>query len=210
MSEHAKLEYYGGQGLGAQLVARYFRHLGDVSRVLDLGCGTGDLGRYRPRPGIEVFGLDLDAGAVAQAARHETAQVCDLEAARFPFESSFFDGVVAKDVIEHVQRPWELVQEIRRVLRPGGRLVVSVPMPRPDVVWNDYTHVRGFTERAIRGLLRDFGFSVRGVARMGEVPLSGRLGLLDWTPGFLRLPGMCRLFGRSYEVVAVREEAAAR
>lgn len=201
-----KRTYYAGQGLSPQLVARYFRHLGveRVSRVLDLGCGTGDLGRFRLCREVEVFGLDIDDGAIREAVHYETARVCDIEDGQFPFEAGFFDGAVAKDILEHVQRPWELVAELHRVLRPGARLVVSVPMPRPDVVWADYTHIRGFTKGAIRGLLEDFGFTVIGFARLGAVPLSGRLGLLDWQPAFLLIPGMNRLFGRSYEVLAER------
>jgi SAM-dependent methyltransferase len=199
-----KKGYYRGQGLPPQLVARYFRHLGAGSPILDLGCGTGDLGRLRPRRETQVFGIDNDEGAIREASRHENAMVCDIESGKLPFDDGFFEGAVAKDILEHVEKPWALVAELHRVLKPGAKIVVSVPMPYPRVVWQDYTHVRGFTASAIRGLLEDFDFEIAGFARLGGVPLTGRLGLLDWQPVLLRLPGMCRLFGSSWEVVGVR------
>ncbi len=197
--------YYRDQGLSPALARRYFGHFGPVRRVLDVGCGTGDLGRFRPDPGVEVCGVDIDEGAVRSAAEHERAQVCDLEG-RLPFEDAFFDAVLAKDILEHLARPWETLQEIRRVLKRGGALVVSVPMALPRVVWDDYTHVRGYTRNAIRTMLEDGGFTVRSVNRMGSIPGAGRLGLVNALPTLLRAPGMTRMFGSSWEAVASRRE----
>ena len=171
--------------------------------MLDVGCGTGDLGRLAPPGGCVVYGVDGDPAVIEVAKAYERATVCQLDSARLPFEDTFFDGAVAKDVIEHVAVPANLAMEIHRVLRPGARLVVSVPMPKPSVVWNDYTHVRGFTRFAIRQLLEDFGFRVLQISRMGSVPGAGRFGFLDWTPTLLRLPGLSGL-ARSFEVVAER------
>ncbi|MCK4793860.1 MAG: class I SAM-dependent methyltransferase, partial [Desulfobacteraceae bacterium] len=144
-----KRKYFSRRVLHPTLVAYYYHHFGHVRRVLDLGCGLGCMGRLKPDSTIEVYGLDIDEGAVAEAAQYENAQVWDLEAQRLPFDGEYFDAVLAKDILEHLQAPWVLVTEIYRTLRPGGIVIASVAMAKPKIVWNDYTHIRGFTSNAL-------------------------------------------------------------
>jgi SAM-dependent methyltransferase len=202
----SKRAYYRGRGVPPALVRYYFARLGPVRRVLDLGCGSGAIGAHRPDRATEVFGVDADELAVALASTHERATCVDLGRGELPFEDRFFDAVVAKDILEHLERPWEIVAEARRVLRTGGRLLVSVPMPKPSVVWGDYTHVRGFTKAALTLLLEDCGFAVESVWRMGGVPATARLGLIGWVPKLLLVPGIGRLYASSFEALAVPSE----
>ncbi len=201
-----KRHYYQRAGRFApSLIRRYYRLLEPAREILDLGCGVGDLGREAASHRAKVFGLDHDLVALRQARVHETVVLADLSRAVLPFRAESFDGIIAKDVVEHVAEPWSLLGEIRRVLRVGGKVLVSVPMEYPWVVWNDYTHVRGFTQEAARLLLKDQGFRILHCAPMGGVPLAGRMGAVDAIPVLLRFPGMRRLFGRSWEVLAARE-----
>lgn len=204
MTGCSKRAYYRGRGMASGLARRYFREFGDARRILDVGCGTGELGRYRPSSEVEVHGVDVDAGAVEQAARFEVAVCLDLESSPLPYEDESFDAVLARDIFEHVQDPGRLAREIYRVVCPGGVLVASVVMARPARVWADYTHVRGFTQRSARLLLEDAGFMVEAVWRMGGVPLSNRLHLMRLVPYLLRLPVFDRLWASSWELRARR------
>ncbi len=199
-----KQAYYRDSGMSSQLAARYFRDFGAARRILDVGCGTGALGRYRLSPEIEIHGVDIDAGAVAQAAGFEQTICLDLETSPLPYDDASFDAVLAKDILEHLRDPGRLVGEIHRVLRPGGVLVVSVIMAKPRAVWADYTHVRGFTRRSARLLLEDAGFEVEAVWRMGGIPLSTRLRLIWLVPTLLRLPVVGWLWASSWELKARR------
>jgi SAM-dependent methyltransferase len=171
---------------------------------LDLGCDVGDLGRYKPE-GVAVHGLDLNAAAVAKARQHEEVQVFDMESgAALPFRDAFFDAVVAKDILEHLQKPWQALVEIKRVTRPGGIILASVICERGHRIWNDYTHVRGFTMQSVSRMFADAGLEVLRVWRMGGVPLASRFKLIWLVPYLLRIPPLDWVWTSSYEIKAQR------
>lgn len=107
---------------------------GDVAgrRVLDAGCGLGPLSAALRERGAIVTGIDASAGMLALARRRLGEDVAlnrvDLND-RLPFEDGAFDDVVASLVL-HYLRDWgPPLAELRRVLRPGGRLLASVDHP---------------------------------------------------------------------------------
>lgn len=84
----------------------HWSHLTGAQHVLDLGCAAGDLGRFKPH-GFVVRGLELNPALVAQAQTYEDARQWDLDdPAPLPFDNECFDAVVAKDILEHMQKPW--------------------------------------------------------------------------------------------------------
>jgi SAM-dependent methyltransferase len=183
------------------LMARYLRLLDQRYPMLELGCGTVTLAHHRGTSGL-VLGLDNDLPALR--ARNAPGVAVDLETNMLPLRSASIGSVLAKDILEHVQKPWLLLQDVNRALRPGGRLLVSVPLAMASRVWEDYTHVRGFTRRAIVSLLEDTGFHVLRTGVMGGIPLTGKLGLADYIPAMMRIPPVRWAWGRSHEVLAER------
>jgi SAM-dependent methyltransferase len=142
------------------------RHVGGPGiRVLDLGCRTGALTRAY-LDGNDVVGVDVDREALSEAAKLgiET-RWADLDAP-LPFEPESFDTAVAGEVLEHIRDPARLIADVLTVLRPGGRLVGSVPNAyrlksrlrflvgyEPE---EDPTHLHLFSPRALRELLAGF------------------------------------------------------
>ena len=126
-------------------------------RVLDVGCGRGEILRHCIQMGVEVYGMDYaevatlmsrDVVRSAQAAGngpHRAAGVCRADAKHLPYPSAYFDRVLMFDVVEHLY-PWELdeaLREVRRVLKEDGRFIVHTAPNR----WYDqyaYPWVRRF------------------------------------------------------------------
>jgi len=157
------LDFVYGGGERAELFRRYVG--GPGRRVLDVGCRYGALTQAY-LDGNQVVGVDVDQSALEEAARRgiET-RWADAEQP-LPFEDETFDVVVAGELLEHVRDPEALVGEARRVLRPGGTLVGSVPNGfrlknrlrflagrEPE---QDPTHLHLFSRRRLLELLGDF------------------------------------------------------
>ena len=125
-------------------VSEYVR-AGD--RVLDLGCGTGELARTLAAAGLRVTGCDISRQMLARAARAYDAGDRDRCAwwvrlapgwRSLPFRSAVFDVVVAASVLEYVAEPAAMLRECARVLRPGGVILYTVPDLRHPVRWAEW------------------------------------------------------------------------
>ncbi len=95
-------------------------------RLLEVGCGAGEMLRQMADLGWEVAGLDPDPKACTVARERALEIKCgSLEEARYP--SDYFDAVIMNHVLEHIGNPHEILKECFRVLRPGGRIVITTP-----------------------------------------------------------------------------------
>jgi len=126
----------------------------DYPRWLDFGCGSGRISHYLVGlPAVrELHGTDVDADAIAWAARNLREGRYSINASKPPLEfpSSHFDVVVAGSVFTHLdeepQRAW--LAEVARLLRPGGLLIACTHSPnltfmRPDLTPNQHTALAG-------------------------------------------------------------------
>ncbi len=157
---------------------------GPGRRVLDLGCRYGALTKAYAE-GNDVVGMDVDSVALAEAAKLGIQTLHGDVTEPLPVEDASFDVVVCGELLEHLPFPERTVAEARRVLKPGGFFVGSVPnayrvrnrlvfmLGRPPET--DPTHLHMFSPDAVRHLLGDFdGPELRYVSGR-FVPLSARL-----------------------------------
>jgi len=157
-------------------------------RVLDLGCGAGRFVAALRDAGSEPVGVEIAAGALERA--RAVAPGADLrllaEDGSVPLEHGSVDLVWCSEVLEHVADGAHLLQEARRVLRPGGRLLLTVPyhgrlqaavigLVRFDAHFDPQgQHLRFFTRASLRGSLRAAGFGAPTVETAGGLPLLRR------------------------------------
>ena len=147
-------------------------NVGPGTRLLDMGCGEGRHAREGVRRGASVVALD-SADVVAGAPAVAGAAPVTGDGRFLPFADASFDRVIAAEVLEHVPDDRAAMVELARVLRPGGRLAVTVPRWLPErVCWalaDDYHapavaggHVRIYRRSELVRRLRASGLSPLG------------------------------------------------
>jgi SAM-dependent methyltransferase len=188
-------------------------------RMLDVGCGDGAVVKLAQDCGWQAEGVDFDPDAVANARSQGLAvRLGKLTEQKFP--NDLFDLVLMNHVIEHVYDPLGTLREIRRVLRPGGLLVVTTPnlgsqgfrhFGRNWVHLDPPRHLYLFDPHALRSLAAEAEFRVRSasstlrvtpfsylasrsIAHTGKIGLLGRPG---WLQGFYwRAAALLQVFAR--------------
>jgi ubiquinone/menaquinone biosynthesis C-methylase UbiE len=102
--------------------------------ILDTGCGNGLVVRHISEALPEAFSIGLDSyrwnidyEMPESPVRSEAVQFCCADAHYLPFDTASIDAVVSLSLIEHLTNPEKYVGEIRRVLRPGGVVILQVP-----------------------------------------------------------------------------------
>jgi len=150
-------------------------------RALDLGCGTGAFTALLAGAGADVVGAEVAESALARARAAHPGLAFTLVSidGPLPFEDSAFTLVWASEVIEHVADTARWLSEVRRVLAPGGRLLLSTPAHgrlaialRGVEAYSDPVgdHLHLYTRRSLLGLLDDFDFSELEVHSAGGPP----------------------------------------
>ena len=150
-------------GVLASLVTR-------PARVLDFGCGTGDVASQLHTLGYAVTGCDISPQMLA-VARERNPGIEWLQLTRgsnLPFPEGSFDAMVASSVLEYVDDLDALLHEFHRIMRPGGTVLVTVPNPRHPL-------------RRLERLARD-------LAQLGD---------FKWLKRNKRLDGFARYLGAS-------------
>jgi SAM-dependent methyltransferase len=160
-------------------------HVRPGDRVLDLGCGEGAFCGELARAGAEPIGMEIAPAALERARRRHPGLRFELTAAHgpIPLEDSAVDVVWSSEVIEHVPDTARWLSEVRRVLRSGGRLLLTTPYHGPvknlALALRGFErhfdplgeHLRFYTPRSLRTLLDDFGFDDVAIRTAGGPPL---------------------------------------
>lgn len=104
-------------------------HISPGSKVLDAACGDGVLGKFLiEEQQCEVHGLDVSDYALdISRQRGLTAKFCNISSDRYPYEDGIFDFVTMLCCLEHILDPAHALTEAKRVLKPGGTIIVTLP-----------------------------------------------------------------------------------
>ena len=119
--------------LAEALIPALLAKLPPGARVVDLGCGRGDsVDVFRAAdPQVRWVGVDLEHSAEVAQRTREDAEFRSFDGRHLPFDDGEVDLVFCKQVLEHVERPHDLVTDVARVLRPGGRFAGSTSQLEP-------------------------------------------------------------------------------
>jgi SAM-dependent methyltransferase len=163
--------------------------LGEIragDRALDLGCGVGEFTAILAQAGAHALGVDVAEAALERArAQHPQLDFRLIPTeGPLPLEDTTFDLVWSSEVIEHVADTGRWLSEVRRVLAPRGRLLLTTPdHSRPRVALGGIEryseplgdHLHLYTRRSLTTLLEEFGFAEIAVRGAGGLPLVRRM-----------------------------------
>jgi SAM-dependent methyltransferase len=175
-------EYYGDEGskfsgliewlvrvTASRRVRFLIRQLPRAARVLDVGCGRGTLLSALANRGFEVHGFEISPEAAEFADPRAQVKIgAELAEAEYP--AGYFDMVVVWHVLEHLKHPEQIVAEIHRILKPGGKLIIAVPnFSSWQARWAGENwfhldlprHLYHFPFSGLRRLVEDRGFDYR-------------------------------------------------
>lgn len=125
--------------------------------VLDIGCGNGDISRFFARRGNRVTGVDVQD---RRQTLSDDFRFVLVDSERLPFAPSSFDIVVSNHVIEHVTSHRRHLDEIRRVLRPGGVCYLATPNRSSPIMRGHLGNPMVLRYREMRPLFEERGFQV--------------------------------------------------
>jgi len=183
------------RGIAARLLSSLLARLGmrrrfrrlplfrEGGRLLDLGCGTGRYLCFMRALGWKAVGLEPSERAARQASRFGL----DVRCGRLPgevFPAEYFDAVTLWHVLEHLREPRSTLKEIWRILKPGGELLIGLPLSESILFrWfkEDWfclqlpRHLIHFDRMSLRRLLEESGFQIV------RVDLEARRSLMEKT-----------------------------
>jgi 2-polyprenyl-3-methyl-5-hydroxy-6-metoxy-1,4-benzoquinol methylase len=156
--------------------------------ILEFGCGEAPLGQaLKKRQKCRVVGIELDADAAAIARKRIDEVYRGDVRTIISILDEQFDWIVGGDIVEHLDEPWSFLAELRRVARPGGHLLLSIPnlsnasvvsdllRGRFDYVYMGLTcvgHLRLFTKQTIADMLTIAGWTIVSITpqELGVTP----------------------------------------
>lgn len=152
-----------------RIVKKFIKNKG---KVLDVGCGTATLLNLLVNMGYEAYGIDISEKNITELERKfpkiefKKGSITDIH-----FDDEYFDYIFATEVLEHIleQDLTNGLKEIRRVLKPNGKFIITVPYreelqeiicPDCGAVFVPSQHLRSFDENSMKALLEKVGFKL--------------------------------------------------
>jgi SAM-dependent methyltransferase len=168
--EEAYWWFVGRQALLELLLARFYGdHAAgkDAPIILDVGCGTGAISRRLTKWG-RVVSTDFSALALEYSRRRGLQHLLRADAMRLPFATGSFDLAVCMDVLEHLPDDHAALCELFRVLKPGGRLIATVPA-YPHL-WGEHDlalmHFRRYLRHELEDRVNRVGFRIQKITHI--------------------------------------------
>ncbi len=150
---------------------RNFVHVSNGARVLDYGCGDAEYLRDFHFRGIQIYGVELDSNIVEKCCSNglNVRKIENFE--KIPYDDSEFDIIYLMQVFEHLRNPQKFMQELSRVLKPGGILYLAVPninsiwrkIFRKNWVsgWFTPFHLFHYNHKTLASIGQQFGFTTK-------------------------------------------------
>jgi ubiquinone/menaquinone biosynthesis C-methylase UbiE len=143
--------FVGRHHLVQTFLRKTYPHRRDLT-ILDIGCGTGAMSKKLAEWGT-VVSADFSPLALSFSRRRHLTRLCAADAMRLPFRDASFDLVIALDILEHLPDDQAALNEFHRILKPGGRVIATVPAYQS--LWSGHDVALMHFRRYLAGEVRD-------------------------------------------------------
>ena len=197
--------------INEQSEQKYFDHMrpemvqflpDEYSKILEIGCNVGNFRQYVNKS-CEYWGVEpFDKAVEIAKTRLDKVLVGFYNEVEYQIPDNYFDLIIANDVIEHIEQPWDFLQSLKKKMTKNASLVLSIPNVRyygnlkellHEKDWRykeegilDITHLRFFTEKSIIRLLNENGFDIEKMQGINPVKIRKRKNLpIYWLIKFI-------------------------
>ncbi|MCL2283456.1 MAG: class I SAM-dependent methyltransferase [Fibromonadales bacterium] len=168
----------------------------EYAKILEVGCNVGNFRQYVSKP-CEYWGVEpFEQAAEVAKTRLNKVLIGFYNEVENKIPDNYFDLVIANDVIEHMEQPWNFLRSIKKKMTEDAKIVLSIPNFRyyenikeilAEKDWKykdcgilDITHLRFFTEKSIIRLLLENGFEIEKMQGINPVKVRKRHLPLYW------------------------------
>jgi len=146
-------------------LAFYKEHISPNSRVVDVGCFDGYYTQQLRQHGCETLGVDANIKVLEKTRSFDPEGKYVREfAENLSFPDNYFDVGLYSHILHHVLKPEEVIKEARRIIKPGGKIIVAVPLN----LGVDANHLRSFDRIQLETLIRSYFPNVAYFPRIGK------------------------------------------
>ncbi|MEQ6377925.1 class I SAM-dependent methyltransferase [Bacillaceae bacterium S4-13-56] len=134
------------EGSRKTIIPKFENHVPKGAKVADLGCGDGYGSYLLHNRGYKVIGLDLSKEMIDKANERledQTLHFIQGDITSLPFESESFNAVLCVNAMEWVRHPIEALMEMKRIVKPGGKLLIGILGPTAKPRENSYPRLNG-------------------------------------------------------------------
>lgn len=170
------------------LISRF--EIPEKSKLLDLGCGSGDFSVEFSKNNISVSCADIESNFIKEN-YNLNCDSFDFENDKYPYPDNNFDFIFTKSVIEHIHKPDNFFRECKRILKPGGGLIIMVPDWKSSykIYWDDITHMRPYSKSALERAFKIYSFDIKACEEFYQYPLYWKYPLLKIITQLLKVTG---------------------
>ncbi len=137
-------------------------------KILDIGCGTGETLTFLKTifPNADLFGIDYSSKAVKFSKDRGHKNIFKAGANKLPFKKNTFDVILFLDVLEHIDDDFGAIKEAKRVLKSGGKIIITGPSL--NFIWSDHDtnqgHKRRYSRKDLKKLCFDSDLNLKFLA----------------------------------------------
>lgn len=150
-------------------------------KFLEPGCGRGEFLEEFNKLGLDCYGIDLSEYSGTMCPDVEVKKKVDLENDTWPFPDNHFDIIYNKSLMEHLRNPDRFLEEARRVLKPGGKIICLIPDWESNykTYFDDFTHRTPFTSVSLSDIYKITDYNNIKVYKFRQLPIVWRYPIIN-------------------------------